>query len=99
MLPFNVKAAQILQVKSSSLIQIGDNNRNYTIKLACVEVESENDQQVKDWLNKNLPRGQKINLLPEASEKGILQAKVIKLGTNKEINRELQLIGLANYKC
>ena len=33
-----VYAAEILQVSSSSLLLIGDNNRTYTVKIACTEI-------------------------------------------------------------
>ena len=33
-----VDAAEILQVTSSSILLIGDNNRTYTVKIACMEI-------------------------------------------------------------
>ena len=37
----SVQAAEVLQVRSSSLLQVGDHNRNYTVQLACLEVPAE----------------------------------------------------------
>ena len=49
-------AAEVLQVRSSSLLQIGDRNRNYTVQLACLEVNPADEQAALDWLKHALPR-------------------------------------------
>mgnify|MGYP006286328277 CR=1 FL=1 len=33
--PWPAQAAEVLQVRSGSVLQIGDGNRNYTVRLAC----------------------------------------------------------------
>ena len=91
--------AEILQVKGPLLIQVGDSNRNYMVKLSCLDIEAEKDYEAKEWLKRKLPRGQKVNLLPQGSKNGILEAKVINLLTKKEINNELVSEGLAQYNC
>ena len=35
-----VWAAEILQVRSGQLLQVGDRNRTYTVELACVSIPS-----------------------------------------------------------
>ena len=37
--PFSVCSAEVLQVTSSSVLQIGDNNRNYKIRIACINID------------------------------------------------------------
>ena len=41
--PAIVNSAEILQIKSSNTILVGDQNRNLTIELFCVDV-NENDE-------------------------------------------------------
>ena len=38
-LPFQAFAAEVLQVRSATLLQVGDRNRNYSVQLACVQVD------------------------------------------------------------
>jgi len=40
--PVTVNSAEILQIKSSNTILVGDQNRNLTIGLFCVDVNENN---------------------------------------------------------
>ena len=92
-------AAEILQVSSSSLLLIGDNNRTYTVKIACTEISPDLEERSFEWLKKKLPRHTKVNLKPRASVDGILVAKVIPLNSNSDIAEEYINEGLATNKC
>ena len=49
-------AAEVLQVRSPSLLLVGDSNRTYTVELACMApIESQRDQALV-WLRQQLPR-------------------------------------------
>ena len=56
LLPFQAFAAEVLQVRSATLLQVGDRNRNYSVQLACVEVAPDDEQQAQDWLRRAVPR-------------------------------------------
>jgi len=94
-----VYAAEILQVSSSSVLLIGDNNRTYTVKLACTEIKPDLEEKSFTWLKKQLPRHTKVNLKPKGSVDGVLLAKVIPLNSNIDINEEYINEGLATNKC
>ena len=49
-----VYAAEILQVSSSSVLLIGDNNRTYTVKIACTKISSDLEERSVKWLKKEL---------------------------------------------
>lgn len=36
--PLLTQAAEVLQVREATLLQVGDRNRNYSVRLACIEV-------------------------------------------------------------
>ena len=78
-LPPQASAAEVLQVRSATLLQVGDRNRNYSVQLACVEVAADNEQQAQDWLRRAVPRRRRVNLRPEGSSDGVLLARVLSL--------------------
>ncbi len=94
-----VYAAEVLQVSSSSVLLIGDNNRTYTVKIACTEISPELEEISVNWLKKKLPRNTKVNLKPKGSVDGVLVAKVINLNSNIDITEEYINEGLAINKC
>ena len=77
--PLALQAAEVLQVRSGTLLQIGDGNRNYTVRLACLDVTPEANAQAVAWLRQQLPRRSRVNLRPVGSEDGILVARVSRL--------------------
>ena len=96
---FKVDAAEILQIRSSSLLLIGDNNRNYTVKIACAEISPDLEERSIEWLKKQLPRHTKVNLKPKGSFDGILVAKVIPFNSDTDITDKYLNEGLATNKC
>ena len=94
-----VNAAEVLQVSSSSILLIGDNNRTYTVKIACTEISPDLEERSIKWLKKQLPRHTKVNLKPKGSIDGILVAKVIPINSNLDIAEKYINEGLATNKC
>ncbi len=94
-----VYAAEILQVTSSSILLIGDHNRTYTVKLACIEINPDLEEKSVNWLKKQLPRHTKVNLKPKGSVDGVLVAKVIPFDSNIDINEKYINEGLAKNNC
>lgn len=94
-----VDAAEVLQVRSSSLLQIGDRNRNYTVQLACLEVADTDEQAAVSYLRQALPRRQRVNLRPEGSVDGTLLARVTPLGADQDLSTALAEAGLARLSC
>ena len=94
-----VYAAEILQVSSSSLLLIGDNNRTYTVKIACTEISPDLEEKSVMWLKKELPRHTKVNLKPKGSLDGVLVAKVIPFNSNIDISEKYINEGLAENNC
>ena len=94
-----VDAAEILQVTSSSVLLIGDHNRNYTVKLACAEISPDLEEKSIKWLKQELPRHTKVNLKPKGSIDGVLVAKVIPFNSNIDITEKYINEGLAVNKC
>ena len=94
-----VYAAEILQIRSSSVLMIGDNNRTYTVKIACTEISPDLEEESVKWLKKQLPRHTKVNLRPKGSIDGVLVAKVIPFNSNIDISEKYITEGLATNKC
>lgn len=91
----SVAAAEVLQVRSATLLQVGDSNRSYTVELACMTPnEAERDQAVV-WLRQQLPRRTRVNLRPIGNHDGILVARVQKLGVDQDISAALIEAGYA----
>ncbi len=97
--PAPAAAAEVLQVGSGTVLQVGDGNRNYTVELACIRVEQAQEQASIDWLRHELPRRSRVNLRPMGQNNGVLVAKVQKLGESKDLASGLVAAGLAASSC
>ncbi len=94
-----VNSAEVLQISSSTVLQIGDNNRTYTVKLACAEISPDLEEKSVNWLKSQLPRHTKVNLRPKGTLNGILIAKVIPFNSNDDISERYINEGLAKNIC
>ena len=92
-------AAEVLQVRTSSLLQVGDHNRTYTVQLACVDVSAEAETEAVGWLRQQLPRRRRVNLRPVGSRDGQLLARVTPLGDSIDLSAGLVAAGLAGNSC
>ena len=66
--PLIVKSAEILQVNSSNVILVGDQNRDLTIRLFCVDVNDYDELKAVNLLKKEFPRGSKVKIKPFGSK-------------------------------
>ena len=97
--PMQSMAAEVLQVRSSTLLQIGDRNRNYSVRLACIAVDPVNEAAAVDLLKKAVPRRKRVNLRPEGNEEGVLIARVTPLDADQDLGVSLVANGLATQNC
>ena len=97
--PLLTQAAEVLQVREATLLQVGDRNRNYSVRLACIEVSPEDQQLAVDWLRRTLPRRRRVNLRPEGSVDGVLLARVTPIGVEQDLGAALVDEGLAHATC
>ena len=91
--------AEVLQVRSSSVLLIGDHNRTYTVKIACAEVTTDSEDNAINWLQNELPRHTKVNLRPKGSVDGVLIAKVIPIETGIDIAESFLNKGFIVNEC
>ena len=92
--PVKANTAEILQINSSNSILVGDQNRNLTIKLFCVDVSNNNEPKAIDLLKKEFPRGSKVEIKPFGYKENILIAKVFNIESTKEMS---ELLIAENY--
>ena len=97
--PAPAAAAEVLQVRSATVLQVGDGNRNYTVELACIRVDHAQEQASLDWMRHELPRRSRVNLRPMGQDNGVLVAKVQKLGEPTDLASGLVAAGLAESSC
>ncbi|MEB3332895.1 MAG: hypothetical protein VKI83_10440 [Synechococcaceae cyanobacterium] len=90
-----LQAAEVLQVRAATLLQIGDGNRSYGVELACLQVPPEQREAAADWLRRELPRRERVNLRPTGQRDGQLQARVSRLATGSDLGEGLIAAGLA----
>ena len=98
LLPARSLAAEVLQVRSARLLQVGDHNRTYTVELACLSLPPGGEQAATDWLRGSLPRRTRVNLRPMGSHDGTLVARVQRLGGDgqpTDLSQGLIAAGLA----
>ncbi|MCS5692696.1 nuclease [Cyanobium sp. FGCU-6] len=94
-LPNAVDAAQVLQVRGPTLLQIGDGNRSVPVELACVSVPAARSAEAVAWLRRELPRQTRIQLRPVSQHDGRLVAQVQRLDSLSDLGAGLAAAGLA----
>ncbi len=94
-----ISAAEVLQVRNSTVLQLGDNNRAYTVRISCIEVDPLNEDKATQFLKTSLPRHKKVNLKPQGSNDGVLLARVITMPEGKDLSKSLSEKGLGEDTC
>ena len=97
--PVIVNSAEILQIKSSNTILVGDQNRNLTIGLFCVDVNENDELEATNLLKSEFPRGSKVKIKPFGSKENVLLAKVFNIKSNKEMTELLVDKDLTSEIC
>jgi len=97
--PIVVNAAEILQIKSSNTILVGDQNRNLTIGLFCSDVNENDELEAMNILKSEFPRGSKVKIKPYGFEENVLLAKVFNIKGTKEMTELLVDKNLIKENC
>jgi len=97
--PVIVNSAEILQIKSSNTILVGDQNRNLTIGLFCVDVNENDEIEASNLLKSEFPRGSKVKIKPFGFKENFLLAKVFNIKGSKEMTQLLVNRDLTRANC
>ena len=97
--PVIVNSAEILQIKSSNTILVGDQNRNLTIGLFCVNVNENDEIEATNLLKSEFPRGSKVKIKPFGFKENVLIAKVFNIKGTKEMTQILVAKDLTSKIC
>ena len=97
--PLIVNSAEILQIKSSNTILLGDQNRNLTIQLFCVNVDEKDELEATNLLKSEFPRGSKVKIKPFGFKENVLLAKVFNIKGTKEMTELLVAKNLSSEIC
>jgi len=97
--PVIANSAEILQIKSSNTILVGDQNRNLTIGLFCVDVYENDEIEATNLLKSEFPRGSKVKIKPFGFKENMLLAKVFNIKGNKEMTEILVAKNLNRENC
>ena len=97
--PVIVNSAEILQIKSSNTILVGDQNRNLTVGLFCVDVNENDEHEATNLLKSEFPRGSKVKIKPFGYKENVLLAKVFNIKGTKEMTELLVAKNLSNEIC
>ena len=97
--PLIVNSAEILQINSSNTILVGDQNRNLTIRLFCIDVNKNNELEAINLLKSEFPRGSKVKIKPFGFKEDLLLAKVFNIKGTKEMTEILVAKDLTSEIC
>ena len=92
-------SAEILQINSSNSILVGDQNRNLSIKLFCVDTNDNDEQIAVNLLKKEFPRGSKVKIKPIGFKEDFLVARVFNIKETKEMSDLLISKDLTKKTC
>jgi endonuclease YncB( thermonuclease family) len=77
--PASSAAAELRQVRTGTVLQVGDSNRSYSVRLACIAVADAQEQEAVRWLRQAVGRGSRLKLRPLGQQDGQLLALVSSL--------------------
>ena len=98
--PIRASSAEILQINNSSNILVGDQNRDLSIKLFCVDINEEEDEEIAvNLLKREFPRGSKVKIKPMGFKENILVARVFNINETKEMSGLLIAKNLTKETC
>ena len=98
--PARTYSAEILQINSFNSILVGDQNRDLSIKLFCVEINDiENEEIAINLLKREFPRGSKVKIKPMGFKENILVARVFNINETKEMSELLNSKDLTQETC
>ena len=98
--PIRSYSAEILQINNSSSILVGDQNRDLSINLFCVDINNEKDEEIAiNILKKEFPRGSKVKIKPISFKENKLIAKVFNINETKEMSEILIAKDLTKETC
>ena len=84
--PISTYSAEILQINNSNNIIVGDQNRNLSINLFCVDISNaEDEEKAINLLKREFPRGSKVKIKPMGFQENILVARVFDISETKEM--------------
>ncbi len=98
--PIRTYSAEILQINNSSSILVGDQNRDLSIQLFCVDINDEEDEKIAiNLLKKEFPRGSKVKIKPIGFKANKLVARVFNINETKEMSKILIAKDLTEETC
>ena len=97
--PVIAYSAEILQIKNSYTILVGEQNRNLTIRLFCVDVNENDELEATNLLKSEFPRGSKVKIKPFGFKENVLLAKVFNIEGSKEMTELLVAKDLTSEIC
>ena len=98
--PIRTLSAEILQINNSSNILVGDQNRDLSIKLFCVDINDLGDEEkAVNLLKREFPRGSKVKIKPIGFKENILIARVFNISESKEMSELLIANDLTKETC
>ena len=97
--PLKAYSAEILQINSSKTVLVGDQNRNLTIRLSCVDVNDNDELKAIALLKKEFPRGSKVKIKPFGFKENLIIAKVFNINGTKEMSELLIAKNLTKQDC
>ena len=99
LLPINAYSAELLQIRDSKTILVGDQNRTLTIDLYCLDVDESKEALAIERLKEFFPRGIKVKVRPYGVNDDKLLAKIFTINEKYEMTDLLEDFNLLNEDC
>ena len=98
--PIRTSSAEILQINNFDSILVGDQNRDLSIKLFCVDIDDLKDKEIAiNLLKREFPRGSKVKIKPMGFKENTLVARVFNISETKEMSELLNTKDLTKETC
>ena len=98
-IPIKTYAAELLQIKDTNTILIGDQNRSLSLSLYCIDINENEKQKATEILKKNFPKGTKVKIKPYGSNGNRLLAKIYRVDDETEMTQLLNTVDSPKKNC
>tara|TARA_Y100000589_G_scaffold138829_1_gene132764 strand:+ start:55 stop:438 length:384 start_codon:yes stop_codon:yes gene_type:complete len=97
--PITANSAELLQIKDTNTILVGDQNRSLYLNLYCIDINENEKEKAIEILKRNFPRGTKVKIKPYGSDGNRLLAKIFKVDDETEMTELLKTFNSSEKNC